>query len=296
MNKIMKIMILTIVTVLSVCAAATIVSEGGLSAEDTPVTTVGTYLDETSGVTFTLYSDQTAEATKLTAASKDVRIPSVVTSEGKDYNVISINAGFVRMNKVIETLTIGASIERIGDGDSYSGLCYGCEKLEKVVFEEGSKLTYLGKGAFRGCMSLSSINLPEGLKEIGPQAFSYCTSNGYLPGGSAVLYYNMYSLSEITLPASLEKIGDGALPNLVCNIKLAEGSKNFVIENGILYDAGKTTVIRAFNPAGDIVIPDTVTKINAYAFNFQTSDVMEERVYTSKFFNPTSKIESALHR
>lgn len=285
MNKIMKIMILTIVTVLSVCAAATIVSEGGLSAEDTPVTTVGTYLDETSGVTFTLYSDQTAEATKLTAASKDVRIPSVVTSEGKDYNVISINAGFVRMNKVIETLTIGASIERIGDGDSYSGLCYGCEKLEKVVFEEGSKLTYLGKGAFRGCMSLSSINLPEGLKEIGPQAFSYCTSNGYLPGGSAVLYYNMYSLSEITLPASLEKIGDGALPNLVCNIKLAEGSKNFVIENGILYDAGKTTVIRAFNPAGDIVIPDTVTKINAYAFNFQTSDVMEERVYTSKFFN-----------
>ena len=286
MNRSIKVMILAIVAVLSVCATASIISEGGLSAEDAPVTTVGKYLDETSGITFTLYSDQTAEATTLTSPAKELTIPSTVTSDGVDYTVTSISSSFKSMDSTVETLTIGASIEKINDSTgSWSGFFRQASKLKTVTFEEGSKLTYIGDGAFRGCTALSTINLPEGLKEIGDYVFEYQTSNGYLPTGRAVLYYNLYNLSEITLPASLEKIGDGSLPTLVCNIKLAEGNNNFVIENGVLYDAGKTTVIRAFNPTGDIVIPDTVTKINTYAFSFQTSDVMPESTYTSKFFN-----------
>lgn len=286
MNRNIKAMILAIVAVLSVCATASIISEGGLYAEDTPVTTVGKYLDETSGITFTLYSDKTAEATTLTAPTKDLKIPSTVTSEDVEYTVTSINSSFKTMDSTVETLTIGASITKINDSTgSWNGFFRQASKLKTVTFEEGSKLTYIGDGAFRGCTALSTINLPEGLKEIGDYVFEYQTSNGYLPTGMATLYYNLYNLSEITLPASLEKIGDGSLPTLVCNIKLAEGNSKFVIENGVLYDAEKTTVIRAFNPTGDIVIPDTVTKINTYAFSFQTSDVMPESTYTSRFFN-----------
>lgn len=293
MNKSIKTAILAVVAIVTLCATVSIISEGGLSAEDTPVTTVGTYLDNDSGITFTLYSDQTAEATKLTAPSKDVVIPGKVVKDDIEYTVTSIAASFVRMNSTIETVTIAPSITEIKDGGDWTCAFSECSKLKTVTFEEGSKLTKIGKYAFAGCMSLSEINFPEGLKEIGDNAFSYKTSNGYLPTGRATLYYNLYSLKEITLPASLEKIGDGAFPPLVFDIKLADGNKNFVIDNGILYNADKTVLIKAFNPTGDVTVPSTVTKINSYAFYYQTSDVMSEVVWTSKFFqyseNPVKK-------
>ena len=50
-------------------------------------------------------------------------------------------------------------------------------------------------------------------------------------------------------------------------IGLPEENTSYVIENGILYNAGKTKVLATDNrTAGDITLPDTVTTLGAYAF------------------------------
>ena len=43
--------------------------------------------------------------------------------------------------------------------------------LQKVTFEEGSELRVIGEEAFMGCSGLKSIQLPDGLREIGFEAF-----------------------------------------------------------------------------------------------------------------------------
>ena len=45
------------------------------------------------------------------------------------------------------------------------------KNLQKVVFEEGSLLRTIGEEAFMGCTDLKSIQLPDGLREIGLRAF-----------------------------------------------------------------------------------------------------------------------------
>lgn len=47
-----------------------------------------------------------------------------------------------------------------------------CKKLAEVVFEEGSRLRKIGEYAFYDCTNLKSINLQEGLEEIGLRAFT----------------------------------------------------------------------------------------------------------------------------
>ena len=67
----------------------------------------------------------------------------------------------------IESVTIPASARKI-QADAFS--C--CRGLAKVEFEQtGSLLKVIGKEAFYGCSSLRTIDLPNGLEEIGFRAF-----------------------------------------------------------------------------------------------------------------------------
>lgn len=72
-----------------------------------------------------------------------------------------------------------------------------CTNLHDVVFTEGIERIDGGGssnyGAFNGCNSLTTIQLPEGLKRIGGYSFSYCNS-----------------LKVVAFPASLERIDDYA--------------------------------------------------------------------------------------
>ena len=46
-----------------------------------------------------------------------------------------------------------------------------CKCLRKVTFEEGSMLNRIACGAFQNCSSLKNILFPDGLEEIGLDAF-----------------------------------------------------------------------------------------------------------------------------
>ena len=76
--------------------------------------------------------------------SGDIKIPSVVEINGKEYSVSDIgNYAFANNTN-----------------------------LKTVVFPEG--VTAIGRCAFRGCVSITSISLPSSIKEIGDAAFYDC--------------------------------------------------------------------------------------------------------------------------
>lgn len=71
-----------------------------------------------------------------------------------------------------------------------------CTGLKTVYFGVGSKLESISDRAFYNCKSLSSITIPDDVKEISNYAF-----------------YNCKGLTSVTLPNSVEWLGYSAFYN-----------------------------------------------------------------------------------
>jgi len=91
----------------------------------------------------------------------------------------------------------------------------GCFKLKKVVLNEG--LRKIGKNAFSYCTSLQSITLPSTIVEIEEQAFYRCRKlkkvvlNDGLKKIGKEAFSECKSLQSITFPSTVVEIGDYAL-------------------------------------------------------------------------------------
>lgn len=91
-------------------------------------------------------------------------------------------------------------------------------ELGEVYFAIGSKISVIGKDAFKGCSNLTKIVLPAGIKSIESGAFENCTSlkevvftgdcDGLVIATGA--FKNCSALETITLPAGIKVIGDKA--------------------------------------------------------------------------------------
>ena len=64
----------------------------------------------------------------------------------------------------METVTFADDVTKIA-----SNLLHGCGKITQIDIPDG--VTYIGNMAFREC-AMAELNLPEGLKKIGVQAFN----------------------------------------------------------------------------------------------------------------------------
>ena len=67
----------------------------------------------------------------------------------------------------LKTLTVGAPVSEIRDG-AFSG----CASLSTVNLP--NTLTSIGRNAFRGCSSLTEVTLPGSVTSIGARAFDRC--------------------------------------------------------------------------------------------------------------------------
>lgn len=115
------------------------------------------------------------------------------------------------------------------------------------------QVTKIGSYAFNYCQELTSVKIPNGVKEIGDGAFS---SNS--------------KVKTITIPNSVEKIGNGVFAgcNILENIVLDEGNKHFVFKDNMLlsYD-GKTLYHVLQITSGNLVVPEGVCEIKDEAIS-----------------------------
>lgn len=103
-------------------------------------------------------------------------------------------------------------------------------------------LTYIGQAAFLGCTSLSNVQLPKTIKELGPSAFS------------------ISGLTSIELPATIVKVGGACFWN--CS-SLIKATVPFSEDGGNLFSG--------CNKLTTIIVPEGVTTIRDGAFYQLTS-------------------------
>ena len=141
----------------------------------------------------------------------------------------------------------------------------------------GYKTISIASNAFKNCASLTNITIPDSVKSIGDSAFFGCTSLASITIGNSVTsigreaFTNCTSLVSITIPDSIISIGYSAFSDCTslkkvninsveswCNISF----KNF-LSNPLVY-AHKLYLNNEL--VTDLVIPNSVAKIGAYAF------------------------------
>ena len=127
-----------------------------------------------------------------------------------------------------------------------------CGSLTEIIIP--SSVTSIEKCAFSGCSSLTNITIANSVTSIGDGAFSGCSS-----------------LTNITIPSSVTSIAQDAFngcKNLI-NINVAEDNLNYSSTDGILFNKDGSRLIKYPNKPNDTyLIPNTVTDINSYAFNY----------------------------
>jgi uncharacterized repeat protein (TIGR02543 family) len=111
-----------------------------------------------------------------------------------------------------------------------------CSKLQAVSFSQNSSLETISNAAFQHCISLTSLQLPETVKCIKPDAFGYTTA-----------------LTFVVIPAGVSEIGSNAF-----NGNYADGTtSNSALSAAYFFEAPPTTF-------GDNVFANTTTNFSVY--------------------------------
>ena len=170
------------------------------------------------------------------------------------------------------------SITGSGDMPDFNGLDQPWESFQDEIETAtiGDGVTSVGKRAFLGSRALKSVTLPAGLQTIEEDAFGGCEklASITLPSSLQTLEAGAFSgcdaLTRIELPAALETIGTNALnAGGLTEIKVQTGNTHFEAEGGVLYNRGKTTLLRyPHKKSGtSFAVPAGVTTIGASAFD-----------------------------
>lgn len=227
-------------------------------------TTVSAHDFEVDGIYYnvTSYTDLTVEVTykgnspSSAVYSESVEIPEYVVYNDCTYSVTSVGSFAFLDCLGLTDITIPYSVTSIG-ASAFSG----CTSLPvenniryadtwAVAVTDSEALTYtlrqntlgLSNGLFRDCVNITSVELPNTIKNIADAAFSGCTT-----------------LTNITIPYSVSNIGNMAFYSCrgLTNITIPNSVTN--IGNHAFYEC--TGLI-------NITIPNSVISIGQYAFSY----------------------------
>jgi hypothetical protein len=140
------------------------------------------------------------------------------------------------------------------------------------------KVTRLSKYTFKSCSDLTSVELSEGLIEIGNLAFYFCRNLEYVELPSSLVkigefaFVGCSAITSFYIPRNVTSIAKNAF--LYCT-----GVNDFMVSGsnpcyksvaGVLYTKDMTMLV-AYPPAAtaaSYVIPETVTRLQDFAFHF----------------------------
>ena len=151
------------------------------------------------------------------------------------------------------------------------GVLKECTDKSITSVEIPPSVTEIGKRAFRGCKSLSSVVIPSSVTEIGERAFDGCKS-----------------LSSVEIPPSVTKIGKEAFYGCL-------SLSSVEIPSGV-EEIGEAT-FSGCQSLASVVIPSSVKKIGIWVFDFCSSlssvtlgDDFEE--VPSEWFDSLNKVNA----
>ncbi len=134
-----------------------------------------------------------------------------------------------------------------------------------------NSVTSIGKAAFYRCLSLVSINIPDSVTSIGINAFSSCISladvhipNGVLDIGSCA-FADCKALTSITVPSSVTSVGEYLFDGCESleNITFETEKTPYHTDGNCLIETATNTLIFGCKNS---VISNYVTSIDRYAF------------------------------
>ena len=187
---------------------------------------------------------------------KNVVIPETI----KGYPVTEISEWAFNNSWTLESVVIPASVTEIGT-ESFAW----CENLKKIEVAGGNEnYITVDDVLYTSDMSVlvlyppkkttKNLIIPEGVKEIGTEAFSS----------------NCDFIETVKLPASLISMDDSTFAwcHSLTKFEVAEGNTRFVAEEGILFNDKKTELIQypSQKEGKSYNIPDGVRKIGRHAF------------------------------
>lgn len=185
---------------------------------------------------------------KLTVPSKLLQYLPLETLEEVKITEGDLPVSSFASAKNLKSVELAPSITKIPQS------CFsGCTQLANIVFANNT--TTIADNAFMGCASLEEITIPRYVKEIGANAFLNCSR-----------------LSTVTLNPDLKNIGSDAFKgcNALVKVKISDLAKYTQI---YFPDpmASPVTLAKHLEIGNEdiinLVIPDGVKKISAYAFN-----------------------------
>lgn len=191
----------------------------------------------TSGLlSYRITSSTTVSITGTTDNNRtEYTIPSVVTNNGKSYDVKSIGTEAFNKCQNLKRFAPPASLDTIGRG-AFSQ----CNMLETVLLPEG--LIHIDEQAFEECTSLKTIEIPASVTFIGELSFMTCNqlssiavkaNNANYASSEGVLYdkakktllaYPNAKGTVFTIPQGVARIGVCAFVDCaITNITIPEG-------------------------------------------------------------------------
>lgn len=183
-----------------------------------------------------------------TAATGELTIPALVSHDGTTYSVTVIGeSAFERCSGLTGNLVIPNSVKIIK-----SSAFSGCYMLTGELTIPNSVVT-IETYAFASCRGfVGNLIIPNSVISIGDGAFGYCNFTG-----------------ELTIHSKVREIGERAFCNCQFSaINVDPTNKHYKSINGILFSADEKTLMQypVRNTASSYSIPNTVTRIDAYAF------------------------------
>lgn len=200
--------------------------------------------EEVDGRTVTAISNWALSYTTITS----VTIPDCLTRWEGD--ILYLNSAEIHVSQEHTTLAVIDGV--LFDKVSKTLLYYPCEKKDtSYAIPQG--IREIGEDAFANCAYLQELEIPDSVTTIGDYAF-----------------INANKLNVITIPNSVSTIGENPFRGYQLTVRIAEDHPYFKMVDGVLLDRDMTRVIHCpeNRQSSSYVIPDGVEKLDDGAFRW----------------------------